>query len=415
MVVHPALARAVRAAVVPVAERGVGGVVAGAPLESDAPAPRSAALVNRVVSLVAGALGPATRGARSPMSLEEARAEAATSSSLAYVQTRVSGGELRVTIDLYPIPRNIWDRSRTEAPGPVAHGFGGARIDAEVRSYLAPTPLIALNPRKVPLPAPEVLALACHDVDDDGALELVVLSRRTVTKGRIRQGKFLPLREANWNDLSSIAPSPWREPLGTVGVAAGRVDLGLTDRALSVRLDGELGLVATYGGMPVPSAGGVACSPRRVGSLAAELGPCLPGDPSPPSQAPFPFDAAAWDLTFDTHGRPRNVWAVRSPTDGSVALRDDRGGQHVLQNVGAQIALADIDLDGDPDLVASKNVLNARNDALVVRSWRAAGTLDKRLEVAAPDGITALAVCPPDGPGLRTMVVATSRELWVLP
>ncbi len=349
------------------------------------------------------------------MSLDEARAEAANSPSLAYVQTQVSGGELRVTVDVYPIPRNIWDRARSGSPGPVAHGFGSARIDAEVRSFLPPTPLVAHNPRKVPLPGPEVLALACSDVDDDGSIELVVLSRRTVAKGRIRQGKVVPLREAEWNDLSSIAPSPWREPLGTVVVTRGTVDLGLTDRARSVRLDGELGLLATYDGVPVPGAGGSACSQRRVGSLAAELVACLPGDPVPATPAPFPFDAAAWDLSIDTAGRPRSVWAFRNPTDGSVSLRDDRGGQHVIQNVGAQIALADVDLDGDPDLVASKNVLNPRNDALVVRSWRPSGTLDKRFEVAVPDGISAVTVCPADGPGLRTMVVATSRELWVLP
>lgn len=410
----PALAHVVTQAASAVAPRAAGAVVVGAPLKSDTPAPRGPALVSRLVGLVAGAIGPAARAVRNPMPLDAARAEAATSPALVYVQVEIAEGELRLTVDAYPIPRNIWDRSRSGSPGPIAHGFGSARIDAEVRTFLAPIALIAANPVKVPLPSSEVMAMACEDIDDDGALELFMVSRRTLALGRVRNNQFVSLRQVAWQELSPIAPIPWRQPLATISQAPGSLDVGLTDRAQSVRLDAQLVKVATYDDMPVPIPGGTICAKRRVGSLTAELGPCLPQDQIAAQTAAFHFDAVAAARVIGTGGDVREVWAVRSPTDGSVALRDDHGKQHALHNVGAQLALADVDLDGDPDLIASKNVLNASNDALVIRSWRSNGTMEKRAELAVPDGISAVVVCPPDGPGQRTVAVATTKELWIL-
>ena len=413
--VMPALSHVVTEAAGSVAPRAAGAVVVGAPLKSDTPAPRGPALVSRLVGLVAGAIGPAARAVRNPMPLDAARAEAATSPALVYVQVEVANGELRLTVDAYPIPRNIWDRSRSGSPGPIAHGFGSARIDAEVRTFLAPIALIAANPVKVPLPTTEVMAMACEDIDNDGALELFLMSRRTLALGRVRNNQFVVLRQVAWQELSPIAPIPWRQPLATLSAGApGLLDVGLTDRAQSVRLDAQLVKVAAYDDMPVPVPGGTVCAKRRVGSLTAELGPCLPQDHIASPNAAFHFDAVAAARVIGTGGDVRDVWAVRSPTDGSVALRDDHGKQHALQHVGAQLALADVDLDGDPDLVASKNVLNASNDALVIRSWRSNGTMEKRAELPVPDGISAVVVCPPDGPGQRTVAVATSKELWIL-
>ena len=410
----PAISRVVAGAVAPIAEHAAGAVVVGAPLASDTPAPRGAALVSKLVGLVAGAIGPTARAVKTPMPLDSARAEAASSPFLVFIQPEIAQGQLRLSVDAYPILRNVWDRARAGAHGPVAHGFADARIDAEVRTFLAPVSLVAANPIKVPLPSPEAVALACEDVDADGSLEIVLVTRRILAMGRLRNGTFTPFRQVSWSNLAPIAAVPWRQPLATLAIAPGQLDVGLTDRDRSLRLDGELREVAAYDGMPVPTPQGVACASRRVGSLTAELGSCVKGDPSPASHAAFPFDAVAAASVVDTGGRVRRVWVVRSPTDGTIALRDDRGGQHGLPHVGAQIALADVDLDGDPDLVASKDVLNPNNDALVIRSWRENGTMDKRVELPVPAGIAALAVCPPDGPGPRTIALATSKELWVL-
>ena len=41
------------------------------------------------------------------------------------------------------MPRTVWAKIRDPIPAPVAHVFAEAPIDAEVRSYLAPIPLVA--------------------------------------------------------------------------------------------------------------------------------------------------------------------------------------------------------------------------------------------------------------------------------
>lgn len=409
----PALAHVVRTAVEQVIPRAAGAVVVGSPLVSDTPAPRAAALVSRIAALVAGTLGPEARAVANHLALDAARAEASSSPALVYVQAEIANGELRLTTDVFPIPKNIWDRSRNASPGPIAHGFASARIDAEVRTFLAPIPLVASATDKVPLPNPDVVALACSDIDGDGALELISVSRRMLTVGRIRQKTLVPLREAAWQSLSPIAPAPWRQPMASLVVSSGSIDIGLTDRAQSVRLGPELSKIAAYDGMPVPTLSGLACAQRRIGSLTAELQPCVPAERAQ-GQAPFPFDAIAAARIVGANGQLRGVWAVRSPTDGTVSIEDDRGSKQSVQSVGAQLALSDIDLDGDPDLVASKNVLNPANDGLVIRSWRGSGRMEKRLEIPISDGIAAIAVCPVDGPKQATIAVATSKELWIL-
>jgi len=350
------------------------------------------------------------------MPLDTARAEAASSPALVYLQTEIAQGEIRVTGDVYPIPRNIWDRSRNASPGPVAHAFASARIDAEVRTFLAPIPLMAAKPVRMPLPESEVLALHCGDLDQDGGLELVLVSRRTLAIGRIRQQRFVPIRQTAWETLTPIAPAPWREPLATLAAPdSTHIDVGLTDRAQAVRLDASLAKVDVLEGMPVPVPGGDACVDKRVGSFATELRACRKDDPDPSiPRTEFAFDTAAGDAVIGANGAARSVFAVRSPTDGTVFVQDNHARKVHVSHVGAQMVLADVDLDGDPDLVASKNVLHGQNDAVIVRSWRANGAMEKRWELQVPDGVAAIAVCPPDGPGLRAIAVATEKELWII-
>ncbi len=399
-----------------IASASAGAIVAGAALDSDAAAPRGAELVARVVSLLAGAIGPEVRTGKAPTTLEAARADASSAAALVFVKVQVAGGELRVSADVFPIARNVWDRARNPSPGPAAHGFGSARIDAEVRSYLAPIPLVASETLKAPVPAPAIQALLCADVDGDDALELVAASGRDVLLGRFRNKRFDVMRKAAWESFSPIAPVPWRQALMSMAMSArGGFDLGSTDRAHAVRLDGQLSLQDAFGGFPVPVPGGAVCAQREIGELSKELSPCTKQSaPSPWPDIGFAFDGSAAASVVRADGRVDGVFAARRVSDSTAVLRDLQGHTANVPNVGAQLAVADLDLDGEPELLASRNVLDPSQDALVVRTWRQDGAVQERWSLPVPQGISAIAPCPPEGPGMRPIAVATPTELWLI-
>jgi hypothetical protein len=409
------LMRTVRSLARDLAPVPAGSIVAALALESDVPAPHGSELVSKAVSLLAGALGPEVRAGRSPVTLDTARTEAASASSLVLLKVQIVQGEIRLSADAYPVSHNVWDRARNPSPGPIAHGYASARIDAEIRSFLVPVPLVATETLRVPLPEPEVLALLCDDIDDDGAIEVVAASRRNVRVGRFRNKQFDTLRKASWDAYASIAPVPWRQPLMSIASPEpGSIDLGSTDRARAVRIDAALAMRAELGGFPVPLPSGSACVSVDAGTLDNRLSPCT-SDAQVPSwaEAPFTFDASAAAAVVRADGRLDGVMGVRRVADATVVLRDTQGRTASVSNVGAQIALADLDLDGDPELLASRNVLNASQDALVVRTWSRQG-VQERWSRPIPQGISAITACPAEGGGMRAIIVASSTELWLI-
>ena len=53
-------------------------------------------------------------------------------------------------------------------------------------------------------------------------------------------------------------------------------------------------------------------------------------------------------------------------------------------------------------------------DKLKIHTLEADGTLKARLEVAVPDGITALAACSPGTASMAPIIVGTRARLWVI-
>jgi hypothetical protein len=125
-------------------------------------------------------------------------------------------------------------------------------------------------------------------------------------------------------------------------------------------------------------------------------------------------DAVAGATVFDAQGKRRRITAIRSVVDGVLGLFDDRQKEARVTRIGGAIAIADVDLDGTPELVASTDAKTAADDALVVASFSEEGAVQERYRVPIPEGIRALTVCPPDGAGPRAIVVGTASTLYIV-
>lgn len=402
-------------------------LIAAAPLTSDAPAPRGAQLVTALAAQLAGRRGAGAHARSEPIALGPARAAAHGDSALIHLTVEIAGGQLRATADVYPVPRNVWAKIRDPEPGPVAHAFAEAPLDAEVRTFLAPIPLTAARVERGRNFEGDVVALACGDLDQDGGLEIISVGRRRVSSVRLRGGRVIPLLSRNWPDLAPVAAAPFREPVGFASLIKRGpslapttfVDVGLTDRGKSVRLDAGLQVAAAFPGIAVPDGDSAACARLTALTVTGAVGPCFAGDPPPFSPSiGGQYDAFASARLLSPRGEPFTVWAGREK--GVLEVRDDYGHRLGVESVGAQLAVGDLDQDGDPEILASLDTPNPLDDAVVVRSWAhaskapAGARLKEILRLPAASGVRALAVCPPDGPGRAPFVVATSDEIWVV-
>src|SRR5262249_3416020 len=145
---------------------------------------------------------------------------------------------------------------------------------------------------------------------------------------------------------------------GTGQDARATLDVALTDRALGVRFDRGLEVDATFTGLAVPDGAGVACTRTSGLVVTGPLLPCKKGDPAPlTTSIGGQYDAYASAALVGANGVPYVVWAGRER--GAVELRDDAS--HVVRagDAGAQLAIGDLDEDGDPEIVGSVDTLNA--------------------------------------------------------
>ena len=324
-------------------------------------------LAGRIASVVAAGLGASARSHPVDASLGSAQLAAAKQGTLLYLEPQVSAGRLRVVANIYPIARSFWDRVREPQPNPTGHGFSERSLDPELRSFLAPVPLVVSTTTLAAPPERAPVALACGDADNDGSYEVAFVGRRRVALGRFRGDRFVATATKEWAELSAIAPAPLREPVAGVQFRSGLgLEVGISDRANFVRLDASLA-PTSVAPRRIPHAG--SCLELSGHELNPKLVRCVSGDPAPSAYPPLALDGVVASTTLlSKEGKPTTYVAAYQAQDDSVIIA---GGGKVLarlENVGAQLSLADLDGDGNPELLSSRATLAPTEDALLVHS-----------------------------------------------
>ena len=386
-------------------------LVVASPLVADVPAPRGDELAVRVASLVASALGPDARAWDHPLTLASSRVRASASraSALVYLDVRVASGELRITADLYAVIANGWDRLRTTPAPPTTHSYVHVPVDAEVRGYLAPVQLERARVTKFVHDAGPVLAVACGSLE--GSDQLVLVSSREVLVGYLAEGRFVVAHRALAGTLGRRSPIPLREPLATAVVDSvhGTLSVGWGDR-LGVTMTADLVPRAELAGFPVRFGGAVACAqsdPSR-GGFSDALVACEDAHPLAEAASRRPTVVDAW-AALDVAGQAQ-VIAAHDPSGTLHLTRTGGGDALVVSGIGAQLAVGDLDQDGEPEVITTSD---QGEDALVVSSWRK-GRLVPRLRWPAPAGVDAVAVCPPEANDAPSVVAAVGGEIWLV-
>jgi hypothetical protein len=389
-------------------------VVVAAPLTSDEPGSADDLAVH-FAALVAAQLGADVTASRRTADLAAAQATARDAKTLVFVHTWIARGDVRMTAEVYSSVRNVWDRVRSPVQLPSRRAEAAERIDAQVRAFLTPLTIERARVQRFRLDTEEVLAAACGDADADGREQLLLVSRRRVTLGRVLNGAFAVERTVAWSDLAPRAPIPLREPLGGAVAGSGTILVGSTDYG-GVALSPDLSKRDRLAGIPVWGGRVPSCLVAQPSAGAFDGAPidCVPSrDPKPVISVPAPrFDAFAATDVVDSKGHGRTLVAVREPS-GRLKLRlgDESGG---LQGpFGAQMAVGDIDQDGFPELVTTTD--DGGHDSIdVLTIVTGSAAPQNRLHLPTPDPVRALAVCPPGENGAPALAAIVGGEVWLV-
>jgi hypothetical protein len=410
---NTALGRAACSLSAQLAGHSVGPLVVAAAAAGDARVALPTRLTQKLAELVATRLGSGAQVSTQALSLADARRQASSARGLVYLSVALYRDRLDVSGDAFAGAGHFWQRVRSPGLHLAAHAFSSSPLDPELRALFPPIPLVVTRIDKATLADRDLVAVACGDLRGDGSSEIVVLGRRRIQVGRLEHGHFAARASLNWADLSAVAPSPLREPIGACALPEpGRLRVGLSDRADALELSGNLSVEQRWhGAMPWPGGG---CTRRAGLGYDGQVRAC-PGTPfTAGADFTFAVDAFASRALPSAGGQMHTLKVARAVGADEALVLDSLRAAVKLPSVGAQLAIGDLDDDGLPEIVSSSPTLDRKADQLVVRTLSDNGQLRERLRVPVPSGIDALAVCPAEGQTMAPLVAATGDGIWVI-
>ncbi|HEY0462878.1 MAG TPA: hypothetical protein VGC79_01660 [Polyangiaceae bacterium] len=372
-----------------------------------------AAVSQRLAQLVAAKLGAAAQASKEPLTLAQAQHAASSARGLIYLSVSLYRDRLDVSADVFAGAGRFWQRVKSPGLKLKAHAFATTALDAELRALFPAIPLVVSRVDKAQTAERDILALACGDLRGDGSSEIAAVGRRRVQVGRLEHGRFAARASLNWADSSAIAASPLREPIAISTVPEpGRLWVGSSDRADTLDLSSTLRVEHKWHAlMPWPGAG---CTRRKGLGYEGKARACPGSSPTPEVDFGAPVDAFDSRALTDHSGRVHTLRVARAVGADFARALDSLHPEVLVPNVGAQVAVGDLDEDGLPEIVSSSPSLDRRADQLLVRTITDNGQLRERLRIPVPSGIDALAICPSDGRAMAPLALATGDWIWLI-
>ncbi|HYQ44141.1 MAG TPA: hypothetical protein VER11_19300 [Polyangiaceae bacterium] len=371
------------------------------------------AVSERLAQLVATRLGASAQASKEPLTLPQAQRVSSSARGLIYLTVSLFRDRLDVSADVFAGAGHFWQRVKSPGLRLKAHTFTTTALDPELRALFPAIPLVVSRVDKAQTAEHDILALACGDLRGDGSSEIATVGRRHVQVGRLEHGRFTARASLNWSENSAIAASPLREPIAASAVPEpGRLWVGLSDRADALDLSSGLKVEHKWHAlMPWPGAG---CT-RRSGIGYEGKARACPGSGAI-AEVDFGNVVDAFDSRALTNrsGQEHTLRVARPVGADFARALDSLQPEVIVPNVGAQVAIGDLDEDGLPEIVSSSPSLDRRADQLLVRTLTDNGQLRERLRVPVPSGIDALAICPSDGRAMAPLALATGDGIWLI-
>lgn len=422
-----AIANALRDETVRALAEGPGGAIAIRVRAEMPGAPRADALIDALFAPTIAALAADARFPRVERSTiagdgadASRRAQSEGFAVLADYHVRVVGHTLRVEALMWPAPSTA-ARSRFDLR---------SRLDPELRSYvgaLARVTESTVAARSTSMPGRGYVAIAVHDLDGDGANELVAITPRAVEVLRLGPGRGGPrlfsLGETSIPPEIGRSPSPTRRPLGTTARAERALFARVSDRSAPFRIEFANGVVRVAraddrcAGPAYPIDAG--CATLVEGRDYFDDTLASPGgDPATRELSAF-FYAHAQQRVRTAEGAVVAFEAIVTPT-GRLAVRvGDRSNAAV--GYGTALAMSDLDDDGSMELLLASTRLAGQGDQLtMVRALpRGTVTVVWRSELLA-GSVWMTASGDLDGDGLSELLAieeprgAGRARLWIV-